>query len=100
VTLLPKALVEASKDIELLPSKQRIWAANSTEIGVAGEAVVPLLLDGRCVDTFAVVSPDIEEFTLGADWLQAHKCLRDFGNGKLYIDGRMAVPLHRKRVLS
>jgi predicted aspartyl protease len=99
VTLIPKALVEASKDIELLPSKQRIWAANGTEIGVAGEAVVPLLLDGRCVDTFAVVSPDIEEVTLGADWLQAHKCLWDFGSGKLYIDGRTAVPLHRKRAL-
>jgi predicted aspartyl protease len=100
VTLIPKALVEASKNIEVIPSKQRIWAANGSEIEVAGEACVPMWLDRRRIDTFALLSPDIEEIMLGADWLQTHNCLWDFGNGKLYIDGQTAAPLSRKRQLS
>ena len=46
----------------------------------SGEAVVPLILDG-CRISFALISPDIEEM-LGADWLQTHNCLWNFGHGK------------------
>jgi predicted aspartyl protease len=99
VTLIPKAVAEATRDIEVQPTNHRIWAANGTEVEVTGETKVALKLDGRRIETFALVSPDVEEVTLGADWLQAHNCLWDFGNGKLYIDGRAAVPLSRKRSL-
>jgi len=37
---------------------------------------------------------------LGSDWLQAHNCLWDFGRGRLFVDGRAAVTLSRKRPLS
>ena len=66
-------------------------------IEIAAEVTVPLLLDGRCIMTSALMSPDIEELMLGSDWLQAHNCLWDFGRGRLYIDGRAAVTLSRKR---
>ena len=66
-------------------------------IEIAAEVTVPLLLDGWCIMTSALVSPDIEELMLGSDWLQAHNCLWDFGRGRLYIDGRAAVTLSRKR---
>ena len=36
---------------------------------------------------------------LGSDWLQAHNCLWDFGRGRLFVDGRAAVTLSRKRPL-
>ena len=78
------------------PSTQRLWAANGTEIEIVGEVTVPLLLDGRCIDTTALVSPDVEEVMLGSDWLQAHNCLWDFGRGRLFVDGRAAVTLSRK----
>ena len=74
-------------------------AANGTEIEITAEATVPLLLDGRSILTTALVSPDIEEIMLGSDWLQAHHCLWDFGRGRLYIDGRAAMTLSRKRPL-
>jgi predicted aspartyl protease/transposase InsO family protein len=99
VTLIPKAVAEATRDIEVQPTNHRIWAANGTEVEVTGETKVALKLDGRRIETFALVSPDVEEVMLGADWLQTHNCLWDFGNGKLYIDGRAAVPLSRKRSL-
>jgi predicted aspartyl protease len=99
VTLIPKAVAEATRDIEVQPTNHRIWAANGTAVEVTGETKVALKLDGRRIETSALVSPDVEEVMLGADWLQAYNCLWDFGNGKLYIDGRAAVPLSRKRSL-
>jgi len=53
-------------------------------IEIAAEVTVPLLLDGRCIMTSALVSPDIEE---------AHNCLWDFGRDRLYIDGRAAATI-------
>ena len=81
------------------PSCQRLWAANGTEIEIVGEVTVPLLLDGRCIDTTAIVLPDIEEVMLGSDWLQAHNCLWDFGRGRLFVDGRAMVTLYHNRPL-
>ena len=98
VTLIPKPVIEAA-NVEILPSGQRLWAANGTEIEIVGKVTVPLLLNGRCIMTTALVSPDIEEVMLGSDWLKAHNCLWDFGRGRLYIDGRAAVMLSRKRPL-
>ena len=100
VTLMPKAVIDSMKSVHVLPSSQRLWAANGSEIEVTGETTVPMLLNGRYLETFALVSPDVEEIMLGADWLQTHNCLWDFGNGKLYIDGQTAAPLNRKRQLS
>ena len=71
MTLIPKPVVEAVGDVVMSPSSQRLLAANSTEIEIVGEVTVPQLLDGRCVDTTALVSPDVEEVMLGSDWLQA-----------------------------
>ena len=99
ITLIPKSVVEAARNIKVLPSRQCIWAANGSKIEIAGEAVLPLLLNGRCIPTRALVSPDVEEVMLGSDWLQAHECLWDFGRGKLLIDGQAAVTLSRKHRL-
>ena len=59
VTLVPKPVIEAVGGVVMSPSNQRLWAAKGTEI--VGEVTVPLLLDGRCIDTTALVSPDVEE---------------------------------------
>jgi predicted aspartyl protease len=97
VTLIPKAVADATRDIEVQLTNHRIWAANGTEIEMTEQKNVALTLDERRIKTFALVPPDVEEVMPGADWLQAHNCLWDFGNGKLYIDGRAIVPLSRKR---
>jgi len=64
VTLIPKPVVEAVGGVVMSPSSQRLWATNNTEIEIVGEVTVPLLLDGRCIDTTALVSPDAEEVML------------------------------------
>jgi len=52
---MPKTVVEAARDIEVLPSNQRLWAANGTEIDISGEVTVPLLLDGRCIIIIIII---------------------------------------------
>jgi len=99
VTLIPKPDVAAVGGVVMSPSSQRLWAVNGTVIEILGEVTVPLLLDGCCIDTTALVSPDAEEVMLGSDWLRAHNCLWDFGRGRLFVDGRAAVTLSRKRPL-
>ena len=49
--------------------------------------MIPFVLNGRRMDTFAVVSPDVEEVMIGSDWLEEHRCLWNFGDKQLSIDG-------------
>ena len=64
VTLIPKPDVAAVGGVVMSPSSQRLWAVNGTDIEILGEVTVPLLLDGCCIDTTALVSPDAEEVML------------------------------------
>jgi len=96
VTLIPETVVEAARNLEVLPSSQRLWAANGTKIGISGEATFPLMLDGKCIWTTALVSPDVEEVMLGSGWLQDHNCVWDYRHSRVFIDGRAAVTLARK----
>ena len=56
-------------------------------------------MEGRDTPVEALVSPDVEEVMLGIDFLRSHKCIWDFDSSKLYIDGRPAIALSRKRTL-
>ena len=44
-----------------------------------------------------LISPDVEEVTIGADWLEEHRCSWDFGGKQLFIDGLPAVTVSRKK---
>ena len=91
MTLVPESLLHGASDISLLPFKQRVWAANGSQILIAGRAIVPFKLEGRDTTVEALVAPDVEEVMLGIDFLRSHKCVWDFDSSKLYIDGRPAI---------
>lgn len=97
VTLVPKDLLDAHKSIRVMPTSTQLQAANDTEIEITGEVTLPLMLNGRRIRTQALVSPDVGEMMLGADWLHDHRCVWDFANRQVYIDGCAAVPLARRR---
>ena len=42
--------------------------------------------------THALVSPDVGEVMLSANWLYDHKCIWDFVNRQISVDGCAAVP--------
>ena len=70
ITMVPRRLVQRH-GIPVTPTEQRIYAANGSEIELSGEAMIPFVLNDRRMDTFAVVSPDVEEVMIGSDWLEA-----------------------------
>ena len=41
----------------------------------------------------ALVSPDVGEVMLGANWLYDHRCIWDFANRQISVDGCAAVPM-------
>jgi len=96
LTLVPRSALDGLDSVEIIPTEQRVWAANNTDIAIDGKATLPFLLNGRHVPINALISADMEEVMLGADWLQTHKCVWDFARGRLYVNGRWVVPLSRK----
>jgi len=86
VTLILETVVEAARNLEVLPSSQQLWSANRTEIDICGEATFLLMLDGKCIWTTAFVSPDVEAVMMGSDWLQDHNCVWEFGRSRVFID--------------
>jgi len=92
-TLILKSLVDKFKRLEMCKSDTNVWAANDTPIRICAETRLPLHLDDHCLWTNALISEDVEEVMLGADWLQEHGCIWDFRAGTVTIDGRSAVTL-------
>jgi len=69
---------------------------NGTYIIVIGEVLLPFELDGRYVQTSALVTADIEKVMLGFDWLKQYKFFWDFRRSRLYADGQKLVLLSQK----
>jgi len=99
LTMVPREVMNLVADVEIRPTTHRMWTANGTEVQIDGEATIPFVMEGRRLDTEALVSPDIEEPMIGSEWLKAHRCLWDFQGSQLYIDGRAAVTLTQRKKL-
>jgi len=46
-------------------------------------------VDGNCFEANASVSPAIDDFLLGSDWLEANRSKWDFATGTLYFGDRV-----------
>jgi len=99
LTMVPREVINRVADVEIRPTTHRMWAANCTEVRIQGEATIPFVMEGRRLDTTALVSPDIEEPMIGSEWMKAHRCLWDFQGSQLYIDDRAAVTLTQRKKL-
>ena len=97
MTMVPRAVFDLVPEVEMRPTTHRMWAANGTEVQLDGEATITFEMEGRRLDTEALISPDIEEPMIGAEWMKAHRCLWDFRGSELYIDGQAAVMLTQKK---
>ena len=95
-TMIPKSLIDRFRKIRLRPTTSKVWAANNTQIRINGETEVPFCLNNQCLWTTALVSEDVEEVMLGADWLQDNECIWDFRTGSLSVAGQPAVTLTRR----
>jgi hypothetical protein len=64
---------------------QKLYAANSTVVPIAGSTELHYSLGGKDMTYEVLVSEAIEEIIFGADWLKEHNCVWDFAHGTLYI---------------
>jgi len=83
MTMVPRAVFDPVPEVEMLPTTHRMWTANGTDVQLDREATIPYEVDGRRLDTEALISPDIEEPMIGAEWMKAHRCLWDFRGSEL-----------------
>jgi len=67
ITLVPKSVLDGVEGIEIQLNSRSIKADNETDIIFIGKVLLLFELNGRCVETFALVTADIEEVMLGFD---------------------------------
>ena len=89
-SIIPARLMKGAK---LRPVMDRLFAVNGTSIPVLGESNVKLKLGDLVLESSVLVSEDVPQPILGIDWLRQHKCVWDFGEGKIMINGRVVGPL-------
>jgi hypothetical protein len=88
LTLMPLSVIKQHRGIKIQPTEKRVYAANQTEIELAGEVTIPLQLDDQCLRVKSLVSHDIEEVMLGVDFLQDHDCVWHFKESQILIKGK------------
>jgi len=74
-TLVPQSLVERLRNLSVRPTNRRLRSVQDIELDIIGKVTLPMELGGRTIPTEALVSPDVQEFLLGNDWLTEHQCL-------------------------
>jgi predicted aspartyl protease len=74
-------------DIDLIPTQQKLFAANSTEIPVLGETDVIINIQGKSFKTRVTVSEHVESAILGMDFMSMHSVKWDFDKKSVCIDG-------------
>ena len=84
VTLLPASVVSGCT---LKPVKQRLYAANGTEIRVLGEVEIAATAGSTTLVITGLVSDQIFETILGEDFLSSHAAVWDFVNEIVTLDG-------------
>jgi predicted aspartyl protease len=93
MSLIPRKLIPRAR---LQPTKQRIFAANGTEIPIHGVVRLRFRVEGFDTAATLLVSDLIEEMMLGIDWLTEHKCHWVFHEKLLYVDGKPLKLIARK----
>ena len=74
-------------DVDLMPTQQKLFAANSTEIPVLGETEITIHIQGKSFRTKVTVSEHVDSAILGIDFLSMHSVKWDFDRKSICIDG-------------
>ena len=81
---------------ELETVSQRVFAANGTPIEILGRVEIPINLGGNILSTDVLISPDVAEIMLSYQWLNDNRCVWDFRERTLCVNGQV-VPLCSKK---
>ena len=84
VTLLPKHLADLSR---MNRSSRRFEAANGTQINMVGDGRTTVAVGLLQVSMNYIVSDQINEILIGADWLREHECVMAYSDATVRVRG-------------
>jgi hypothetical protein len=93
LTMVPLSLIKRHRGVRYRCSFRKVYAANGTELHIAGEVVLPFQLGPKCILVHALISEDIEDIMLGIDFLTKQRCVWDFSKNSVIIQG-VSCSLH------
>lgn len=99
------AIVDTGSKYSILPAKYvnghmrpcrtKLSAVNGSEISVVGEKRVEFQADGVNFYADFVISEQVDEILIGSDWLEQNRCVWDFENLTIRVNGK-ALQLKRR----
>lgn len=82
---------------ELETVSQRVFAANGTPIEILGRVEIPINLGGNILSTDVLISPDVAEIMLSYQWLNDNRCVWDFRERTLCVNGQVVTLCSKKQ---
>ena len=70
-------------------SKYNLRVADKARLSILGDTKLHFVVDGSEFEANVSVSPAIDSFLLGSDWLEANEAKWDFATGTLHLGDRV-----------
>ena len=78
-------------DLHLTRLHYVLSMANKTDLPILGDTDLHFTIDGHKFVANVSVSPAINEFLLGSDWLIENKCKWDFAEGTISVSDKLIL---------
>jgi len=76
-------------NVRLTRSRYNLTVADKASLPILEDTMLHFEVDGNCFEANVSVSPSIDDFLLGSDWLEANGAKRDFATGSLHFGDRV-----------
>ena len=73
----------------LTRSRYNLTVADKANLPILGDTTLHFEVDGNQFEANVLVSPAIDDFLLGSDWLEANSAKWDFAKGTLHFGDRV-----------
>jgi len=86
-------------DTKLTRTRYSLTVADKASLPILGDTNLHFEVDGNCFKANVSVSPAIDDFLLGSDWLEANGAKWDFATGTLHLGDRV-IRAYRRSALT
>ena len=94
-----RGLVDTGAEVSMAPARfisgiamvasnrKYLSVANDTQIKVLGEVQTDVKVGNLCLSSKFLITDQIDEITIGSDWLKKHDCIIDLCKDQIVVDG-------------
>ena len=93
-SVVPTTMVELE---DILEADEDLLARSDPQMLVVGTTLLRCKIDQEVYDILCLVADNVDEVSLGMDWLNHQRLVWDFGKGYLFINGHPLEIHHDKR---